>query len=168
MDCATGVLACSTASLIGDFVCKPTRSTIRSVAEPVSPAGCQATWVPCMVYSQNRQRLRHLQYRGIPLRGGDDDFNDDCCFFCCISIPHFCWVLQVCWDWDDDRLQIYHSHLEPSWAVAPTSADVITFVAALVMTASPSYVVAHVRLHRNNAKFSWRRGVFLEGFFSYF
>lgn len=58
--------------------------------------GLWATFCPCVVYGQNRQRLRHLQRRGGPLPGGGDTFNHDCRVYCCMAVPCFYWAFQVC------------------------------------------------------------------------
>jgi len=54
-----------------------------------------ATFCPCVIYGQNRQRLRHLQKRGRPLPGGGDNFSDDCRVYCCMAVPCFYWAFQM-------------------------------------------------------------------------
>ncbi|KAH9164941.1 hypothetical protein EDB89DRAFT_2014178 [Lactarius sanguifluus] len=66
------------------------------LANPLFLAGCWAMWCPCVVYSKNKRRLLYLQNRGIPLPGGGQRFNDDCCIYGCLLIPGYAWVLQVC------------------------------------------------------------------------
>ncbi|KAI9450102.1 PLAC8 family-domain-containing protein [Lactarius psammicola] len=56
---------------------------------------CWATWCPCVVYSKNKQRLRHLQTRGTPLPGGGERYNVDCCAYGCLIPTCNAWVLQV-------------------------------------------------------------------------
>ncbi|KAH9046620.1 PLAC8 family-domain-containing protein, partial [Lactarius hengduanensis] len=56
---------------------------------------CWAMWCPCVVYSKNKRRLLYLQNRGIPLPGGGQRFNDDCCIYGCLLIPGYAWVLQI-------------------------------------------------------------------------
>ncbi|KAH9992307.1 PLAC8 family-domain-containing protein [Russula vinacea] len=53
-----------------------------------------ATFCPCVVYGQNRQRLRHLKDRGVPLPGGGDRVNQDCRAHCCM-LPCFYWVFEM-------------------------------------------------------------------------
>ena len=59
-------------------------------------SGCWATFCPCIVYGQNKQRLRHLHHRHRPLAGGGDNFNQHCRAYCCMAVPCFYWVFQVC------------------------------------------------------------------------
>ncbi|KAH9983169.1 PLAC8 family-domain-containing protein [Russula compacta] len=54
-----------------------------------------ATFCPCVVYGQTKQRLRHLRQRGVPLPGGGERFNDHCRVYCCVAVPCFCWVLEM-------------------------------------------------------------------------
>ncbi|KAI9430039.1 PLAC8-domain-containing protein [Lactarius indigo] len=56
---------------------------------------CSATWCPCVVYSKNKQRLRHLQNHGTPLPGGGETYNSDCCIYGCLVIPGYAWILQI-------------------------------------------------------------------------
>src|SRR5712691_6891662 len=59
--------------------------------------GCWATFCPCIVYGQNRQRLRHLHHESAPLRSGGDKCSSDCRIYCCMAaVPCFFWVFQVC------------------------------------------------------------------------
>ena len=67
-----------------------------SVAEPLSPEGCWAAWCPCVVYTKNKQRLRHLQSHGTPLPGGGERFNAACVFFGYLTLTGYYWVLSVC------------------------------------------------------------------------
>ncbi|KAH9052688.1 hypothetical protein EDB87DRAFT_1656266 [Lactarius vividus] len=64
-------------------------------ADPVSLAGCWATWCPCVVYSKNKQRFQHLQIRGTPLPSGGERFNDTCCIYGCLIPTGYAWVLNV-------------------------------------------------------------------------
>ncbi|KAI0293944.1 PLAC8 family-domain-containing protein [Russula brevipes] len=56
---------------------------------------CWATFCPCVVYGQNKRRLRHLQRQGVPLPGGGTRINGDCRAYCCVALPCFFWVLQM-------------------------------------------------------------------------
>ncbi|KAI9450103.1 PLAC8-domain-containing protein [Lactarius psammicola] len=56
---------------------------------------CWATWCPCVVYSKNKQRLRHLQTRGTPLPGGGERYNVGCCIYGCLLPTTYAWVLKV-------------------------------------------------------------------------
>lgn len=94
----TGALEFSTASPGVVFVQKPTQSTLHTAWLTLS-LGLLATFCPCVVYGQNRQRLRHLKDRGVPLPGGGDRVNQDCRAHCCM-LPCFYWVFEVCGDGD--------------------------------------------------------------------
>ena len=59
------------------------------------PSGCFAAWCPCIVYSRNRQRLRSLQYQGIPLPSGTEANDAQCCIYCGLLLVGYGWVLQV-------------------------------------------------------------------------
>jgi len=56
---------------------------------------CFAAWCPCIVYSRNRQRLRSLQYQGIPLPSGTETNDAQCCIYCGLLIAGYGWVLQI-------------------------------------------------------------------------
>ncbi|KAI9508238.1 PLAC8 family-domain-containing protein [Russula earlei] len=56
---------------------------------------CWATFCPCVVYGQNKQRLRHLQYEGVALSNGGSRVSSDCRAFCCSALPCFYWVFQM-------------------------------------------------------------------------
>ena len=53
-------------------------------------------WCPCVVYSTNRQRLRHLENQGTPLVGGGETFDGHCCIYAVLG--GYSWIMQVCWD----------------------------------------------------------------------
>jgi len=57
---------------------------------------CWATWCPCVVYSKNRQRVRHLQHQGAPLPGGGERYDDHCYLYgaLCALTGHG-WVLHI-------------------------------------------------------------------------
>jgi Cys-rich protein (TIGR01571 family) len=65
--------------------------------------GLRATFCPCVIYGQNKQRLRHLQKRGRPLPGGGDTFSHECRVYCCMAVPCFYWAFQVCGDSAPDK-----------------------------------------------------------------
>jgi len=54
-----------------------------------------ATFCPCIIYGQNKQRLRYLSNRGGPLPGGGDKFSHDCRVYCCMAVPCFYWAFQM-------------------------------------------------------------------------
>ncbi|KAH9993551.1 PLAC8-domain-containing protein [Russula vinacea] len=54
---------------------------------------CQAVWCPCVVYSKNRQRMRHLQQHGAPLPGGGETFDKQCCIYAALIIPCYAWLM---------------------------------------------------------------------------
>ncbi|KAH9962162.1 PLAC8 family-domain-containing protein [Russula dissimulans] len=56
---------------------------------------CWATFCPCVVYGQNKQRLRHLQREGAALPSGAKRVSEDCRGFCCMALPCFYWVFQM-------------------------------------------------------------------------
>ena len=53
---------------------------------------------PCVVYSNNRQRLHSLQHQGIPVPRGGESLGVYCCIYLLLGYCGFSWVLQVCWD----------------------------------------------------------------------
>ena len=67
----------------------------RSALPPLSTADCQAVWCPCVVYSKNRQRMRHLQQHGAPLPGGGETFDKQCCIYAALIIPCYAWLMLV-------------------------------------------------------------------------
>lgn len=76
----------------------------------ISCADNQAFWYPHIFYGQNKQRLRHLENHGVPLRGGGEKYNDDCRTHFCLSIVLFWWYPQV-WFRNCDKLRVGPSHL---------------------------------------------------------
>ena len=127
-------------------------------------SGLWATFCPCVIYGQNRQRLRHLQRQNVPLPGGGDRINHDCRVYCCMAVPCFYWVFQVCWGWPPDSTcgSLLRSPLR--WAVARTSATAIAFAERAMRIASALCFVPRVRLRRSAGSLSWRRGVSRKAF----
>jgi Cys-rich protein (TIGR01571 family) len=68
--------------------------------------GCSATFCPCVVYGQNRQRLRQLHRHATPLQGEGERCNQDCRLYCCMAVPCFFWVFQVCSEWWTSGLHV--------------------------------------------------------------
>ncbi|KAF8467971.1 PLAC8 family-domain-containing protein [Russula ochroleuca] len=57
---------------------------------------CQAVCCPCIVYSKNRQRLRHLQQQGAPLPGGGERYDDYCLIYSGLLIlTGHAWILHI-------------------------------------------------------------------------
>jgi len=56
---------------------------------------CQSTFCPCVVYSKNRQRQRHLQQEGTPLPGGGETKDDHCFIFGALILTGYAWVLHI-------------------------------------------------------------------------
>ncbi|KAH9957326.1 PLAC8 family-domain-containing protein [Russula dissimulans] len=56
---------------------------------------CWAAWCPCVVYSKNKQRLRHLRYQGTSLPGGGEPCDDHCYIHGGLTLLGYGWVLQV-------------------------------------------------------------------------
>ncbi len=77
-------------------LCMSTSLVKHKLSDPVSLAGCWATWCPCVVYTKNKQRLRHLQTQGIPLPGGGERYNLDCCIYGCLAPISYAAILNVC------------------------------------------------------------------------
>jgi len=57
---------------------------------------------PCVVYSKNKQRLRHLEDQGTPLPGGGERYSHDCRAFVCLSFL-YCWWYPTCSNRSDIR-----------------------------------------------------------------
>jgi hypothetical protein len=49
-----------------------------------------------VVYSKNRQRLRHLHQQGTPLPGGGETNDDHCFIYGALVITGYAWILHVC------------------------------------------------------------------------
>ena len=62
---------------------------------PLSTAGCHSTCCPCVVYSKNRQRLRHLQQHGTPHPTGGESNDDHCFIYGALAITGYAWILHV-------------------------------------------------------------------------
>jgi len=56
---------------------------------------CWATFCPCVVYGENRQRLRNLQQQGAPLPGGGGRTNDYCCIYAALVPTLYAWILHI-------------------------------------------------------------------------
>ncbi|KAN0139171.1 PLAC8 family domain containing protein [Lactarius tabidus] len=54
-----------------------------------------ATCCPCVVYSKNKQRLRHLQNHGTPLPGGGKRCTADCSIYGLLILPFHAWILLI-------------------------------------------------------------------------
>ena len=120
-------------------------------------AGCWATFCPCVVYGQNRQRLISLHRHDAPLQGGVERCNHDCRLYCCMSVPCFFWVFQVCAN--DGRVR---SALNPAalrWGVGLIFGIAMTSVERASKIFSTRYVVARARSRRKAGRLSWRRRV---------
>ena len=152
-------MACSAASPSVDYV----NSSLLTTFPMLTPyLGLWATFCPCVIYGQNKQRLRHLQKRGRPLPGGGDAFSPQCRVYCCMAVPCFNWAFQVCGD--SDQINVDPSYAALRWAVAQTSAIAMTFAEGAWKIASPPCFVARVRSHRNAGSSSWRRVVSRKGY----
>ncbi|KAF8263297.1 hypothetical protein EI94DRAFT_1741268 [Lactarius quietus] len=57
---------------------------------------CWSACCPCVVYSKNKQRLRHLQDHGTPLPGGGERYTAECSIYGCLKLTGYGWILQVC------------------------------------------------------------------------
>jgi hypothetical protein len=125
-------------------------------------SGLWATFCPCIIYGQNKQRLRYLQKRGRPLPGGGDTFSQDCRVYCCMAVPCFYWAFQVCGD--SDQIHVDLSYAAFRWAAAQTSAIAMISAERASEIASTPCFVARVLLHRNAGSSSWRREVFSKGY----
>ncbi|KAF8257531.1 PLAC8 family-domain-containing protein [Lactarius quietus] len=56
---------------------------------------CWSTFCPCVVYTKNKQRLRHLQDHGTPLPGGGGRYTTECSIYGCLILPGYSWVLLI-------------------------------------------------------------------------
>ena len=129
---------------------------------PLSPAGCLATWCPCIVYSKNRQRLRSLQYQGTPLPDGDETCDDHCFIHGGLTLLGYGWIMQVCCNVDKVRGTSDSAVLR--FTHAPKSVSAMGFVEVRLVIASPHGAAARARSRRNAGRSSWRRIVFLEDY----
>jgi len=156
-------MACWTASPRVASVIKANSICLSLVTPDLNPysfLGCWATFCPCVVYGQNRQRLRHLHRHNAPLAGGGDTFSQDCRIYCCMAVPCFYWVFQVCRISGQAPLRRPPSFYEAlRWEAGRTSATAMRFVGRALTIASHRYVVAHVRSRRRAGSLSWRRRV---------
>lgn len=57
--------------------------------------GCVSWFCPCIVYSQNKSRLRHLETRGYPHPSGGDSCTGDCCLHACLLSLGWACLIQV-------------------------------------------------------------------------
>jgi hypothetical protein len=67
-----------------------------NLAEPLSLEGCYASFCPCVVYSQNNQRLRQLWTHGTPLPGGGDRYTVGCSIYALLALNGHAFILLVC------------------------------------------------------------------------
>jgi hypothetical protein len=59
-----------------------------------------------VVYSKNKQRLRHLQTQGTPLPGPGKIFDDQCFIYGALEVlARVGFILQVWWDADEITVQ---------------------------------------------------------------
>ncbi|KAH9993549.1 hypothetical protein BJV77DRAFT_997442 [Russula vinacea] len=56
---------------------------------------CLSACCPCIVYSNNRQRLYHLQRQGAPLPGGGERYNDHCFIYGALLFTGYAWIMHV-------------------------------------------------------------------------
>ncbi|KAF8166829.1 PLAC8 family-domain-containing protein, partial [Pholiota molesta] len=57
---------------------------------------CWATWCPCIIHSQTRRRLDHLNRNGVPDPSPDKMFTGDSAVYACVqTVFDMGWVLQI-------------------------------------------------------------------------
>jgi len=56
---------------------------------------CWSVWCPCVVYSNNRQRLHSLQHQGTPVPRGGESLGAYCCIYFVLGCCGLNWVLQM-------------------------------------------------------------------------
>ncbi|KAF8524477.1 PLAC8-domain-containing protein [Gautieria morchelliformis] len=54
-----------------------------------------SAFCPCIVYSQNKSRVEHLERQGYPHPDGGASCTGDCCVHCLLAGFGFGWVLQM-------------------------------------------------------------------------
>jgi len=137
MGSVIGVLAYSTASTVVGFVRTRTDHLVEPLfiyqltpfLPPLSTAGCQAVWCPCVVYSKNRQRLHHLQEHGSALPGGGETYNGPCYIYGGLLLlsARYVWTKHVCLAILPDNCDL---RMCPRWPATLRHAVVWKFVSA--------------------------------------
>jgi len=55
----------------------------------------KSTFCPCVIYSQNKTRLDHLEREGRPHPDGGDSCGTDCLIYYCLGSINWSWLLQM-------------------------------------------------------------------------
>ncbi len=122
--------------------------------------GCKSWCCPCIVFGQNKERLRNLATHGTPLRGGGSMCNGDCFVYCCLdALAGFGWIMQVCWDVDKMHIHPLTPPALPRLALVARFAIAMAFVEARWATAARCFAAVRVLSRRKAGKLSWRSTV---------
>jgi hypothetical protein len=116
-----------------------------------------------VVFSKNKQRLRHLQTQGTPLPGPGETYDSQCLVYGGLDITGYSWILQVCWDVECIEGLIHSAAGPLRLAIAPIFVNAMAFVEARVAIASRRGAAARVPSRRSAGKSSWRRAALSRG-----
>ena len=101
-----------------------------------------------MVYSKNRQRLRHLRQQGAPLPGGSETNDDHCFIYGALIITGYAWILHVRFAMllkDGSKLTPTGPPLPLRSTLVPKLVNTMGSVGTRMAIASPRGVAARVR-----------------------